>query len=269
MTEQEAADLVAVLRTTYPAGEAAPELTMGYAKLLMAYDHEAAQAGVTSLWHSYQSRYFPAWAVIEQAIVEQSPAYGAWRLVTAALDARSISPPDWPDAASRAAAKAMGGWPTFSGWDGSRDALRDAFIRSYDDAVSKVTGQDRPRLGEGQKAVNVSGDDTCGYCHDTGLVDLTGTVTYRGVVYPSGVTACRWCERGEILYRAAATRVKEQWRRRPMNLISDYTTADLADPPVERSGERLSVEEYAESEQGRADPALKDERVRDMLGLGR
>lgn len=268
LTHADALQFVGHLRSMYSGGEADTAKIESYATLLETYDSQAVIDGLAHLMHSYQAQSFPPWAVVEQAIVYASPAYGAWRLVSTALDAGSVSPPDWPDAASRAAAVAMGGWAVFTDWDGSTTLLRETFLRRYADAAQSEAAALVPRLGEGRKHLNVTGSDRCPYCGNDGWVELSGTVESLGMTYPLGCTACRWCELGQVIYQTCTTGRRAKGRKvKPIPLRSEYTEADLVDRPAESAGERWTLEEYAASNAGRADPALRDPKVREMIGL--
>lgn len=265
MTTQEAADLVAVLRTAFPAGDVPPELTLGYTQLLQGYDTTAAQRGVEHLMHTHKSRYFPSWAVVEYAIVQHAPAYEYWTQITASLDARRNTPPD-TDPAARYAIGQLGGWTQMLDWDGSRDLLRDRWISEYNQHTQAIL--DAPKqIGSGSKTLNLSGDEHCAYCEDDGWVILAGTVRVQEVTYDRGNTACRWCEAGEAAYRSATTPRKTKagtyWPA--IRLEADYTADDLHHQPA--SDARITKQEYAASAAGKADPALKDPDVRKVLGL--
>lgn len=272
MTEQESVDLVAVIRTMYPDGDAPAELLASYASILSRYDKQDADQGVARLMHAYQSRKLPTIARIEEQILSTSPALQSWRVLADAVAARANTPPEWPSQLAREAVQRLGGWTTLLQWDGSMDTLREAYTRAYSAAADKAeqTASAVPQLASGeQKTLNLSGSETCAYCLDDGWVELAGTVKQAGVTYQRGVTACRWCELGEAVYRSATsgheTKTGGWWPA--YRLANDYTAADLAAPPAVLDAEAVPLATYAASDVGQADTALRDERVQALLGL--
>jgi hypothetical protein len=268
MNPAEALQLAGTIRTMFPAGEASDTLIESYAKLLEAYDVETVAAGIATLMHTNTAGFFPAWAAVEQAIQEANPAEAAWRLIEEHVDADGTSTPSWPDSPSRGAIGRMGGWGIVSGWDGSRTLLRETFLRHYADAqvAEQAAVQDVPQLGAGAKVVNVSADERCTYCGNDGWVELRGTVEDLGMVYPVGVTACRWCELGEIVYTTTTTGKRAKGRKvRPVAIRSDYGEDDLTDRPAPPGMPRLTPAEYIASPAGQRDPALRVAGVREMI----
>lgn len=91
----------------------------------------------------------------------------------------------------------------------------------------------------------------CPYCADTGWVELAGTEVVLGVVYPRGVTACRWCQEGIDCFSGSGV------DHRGRALESQYDASHLASAPASQ-GRSLTFAEYAATAEGQADPHVAD-----------
>lgn len=80
-----------------------------------------------------------------------------------------------------------------------------------------------------EKTPNIAEPSTfCGYCGNTGWVELAGEVTALGTTYSRGMTACKWCEEGERRYLRAIRppRDKHDGHRRWFP-VSDFAEGDV------------------------------------------
>lgn len=101
------------------------------------------------------------------------------------------------------------------------------------------------------------GAQHCAWCADTGWVNLTGTVTYLGIAYERGATACKWCDLGKKVFESAAKH-RRGWRS--VQLESDYTGTDTDAPSKDEKPVTLIT--YLRSPRAKQDPALQDPDIR-------